>query len=117
MVVASCHKCSKHFPCVFTQIFRGEFDYGILKDGESYAHSHPSGTIVETTGNSQPGTATFGGSTTTYAYRQAPSPFDIGQAQKRTNYVFGMAGGKVYIINDQGVQAVLPKENFVNFKK
>ena len=90
----------------------------VMSDGtQSFAHSHPSGSIVETTG-SQPGTTSFGSAsmTSTWNYRQPPSPWDVEHA-RTTNYVFGMRNGIVYIYNSKGVQATMPMKNFVNFKK
>jgi RHS repeat-associated protein len=50
-------------------------------------------------------------------WSQPPSLSDINNAGNRTNYIFGRGDGKVYIYNSSGVQAVLPHDAFVNFKK
>ena len=70
-------------------------------EGETIStfHSHPSGT----SGN--------------FSFFQTPSKADINNAGNRTNYVFGRGNGKVYIYNSSGVQAVLPYDSFVNFKR
>jgi hypothetical protein len=85
-------------------------------------HSHPSGTITQTTtGNSDPfgGTTTIGGTatTTTITYRQPPSAQDVSNAGSNVRYVFGKGSGQVYIYNNQGVRATIPIDKFVNFKK
>ena len=80
-------------------------------------HSHPSGsstTINNPSSNNMGSVSSFGGSTTTRAYTQTPSPADIRNAGSHTNYVFGRSGnGNVYIYNSSGVQAVIPMKHFV----
>lgn len=68
-------------------------------------HSHPSGTkkVILGTGT---GTAQWGGT------HQAPSLQDIQSSNNRTNYVFGMRDGTIYMYNKKGVSATIPISTF-----
>ena len=85
----------------------------IYSNSESTFHSHPSGSLVEE----------FDDKTIIYYYSQAPSSCkgcDVDSNIKKgtTGYVFGRRNGTVYIYNTKtGVQATLPYERFVHFKK
>jgi RHS repeat-associated protein len=83
-----------------------------LSSGVSTFHSHPSGTITET---SYPSAGTVFGSTTTttYSFNQPPSSQDISNAGSTTNYVFGRSSGTVYIYTSSGTQATIPTRYFV----
>ncbi len=50
-------------------------------------------------------------------FNQPPSDRDINNAGGRTNYVFGMRSGLVYIYTSQGIQAIIPIKNFVDLPK
>ncbi len=80
----------------------------ITPDTKSTFHSHPSGYKTFTASDGRRMRASFA---------QSPSQPDINNAQGRTNYVFGMGSGKVYIYNSSGVQATLPINRFVNFER
>jgi RHS repeat-associated protein len=84
-------------------------------------HTHPDGTIVESsssTGNIS-GT-TIGGSITTSYFIQSPSDVDIatqaGREQRGlvtgSSYVLGTGNNTVYIYNGKGVQATFPLQIF-----
>jgi RHS repeat-associated protein len=73
-------------------------------------HSHPSGTKKVTLGTGT-GTAQWGG---TY---QAPSAQDIKSSNNRTNYVFGMRDGTIYMYNKNGVNATIPMSTFKSHEK
>jgi len=81
---------------------------GITTDGntKSIMHSHPS--YFKQEGKAPSGTIQMSGTITTIKYGQAPSDIDINNAGSRTNYVFGMRSGTVYIYNNKGVIATIP---------
>ena len=74
-------------------------------------HSHPSGTISE-----GPPANTIG-SSTNFSFIQTPSNADIQNAGTNINYVFGRGNGLVYVYDSQGVQAIIPINRFVVFKR
>jgi len=84
-------------------------------DTRTEFHSHPSGQVIDIV---RPSSSQIGEtSTTTYSFRQAPSNTDIDGAGNRTEYVFGMGNGIVYIYNGSGIQATVPMNRFVEPKK
>ena len=74
-------------------------------------HSHPSGAISE-----GPPANTIG-SSTIFSFIQTPSNADIQNAGTNINYVFGRGNGLVYVYDSQGVQAIIPINRFVVFKR
>ena len=74
-------------------------------EGVTTMHSHPSGTKRLLLGTSW-ATAMFGGD------KQAPSAQDIKVANSKTNYVFGMRDGTIYMYNKKGVIATIPLSTF-----
>lgn len=74
-------------------------------------HSHPSGTISE-----GPPANTIG-SSTNFSFIQTPSNADIQNTGTNINYVFGRGNGLVYVYDSQGVQAIIPINRFVVFKR
>ncbi len=92
------------------------FDDYQLNDKTRF-HSHPSGTIREGAGTTDPfGGSTTLGSTQTIPYSQPPSGRDIQNASSVIRYVFGKGSGIVYMYNNRGVRATLPIRNFVKFR-
>ncbi|TXF91717.1 RHS repeat-associated core domain-containing protein [Neolewinella aurantiaca] len=75
-------------------------------------HSHPSGTSSSSTPSDGMGSGSTTGTTTITPYRQPPSRRDVSNAGNQVRYVFGKGGGRVYIYNNQGVQATLPIRKF-----
>jgi RHS repeat-associated protein len=93
-----------------------------LSDGadvRSQFHSHPSGSVTEYTKKETNTVQMSGTASQTWSFTQTPSHgtgLDINpERTPRTNYVFGMSSGTVYIYNSQsGIQATLPMKKFVN---
>jgi RHS repeat-associated protein len=88
-------------------------------EGVSRFHSHPSGTVVSgsTNSNTTGAVSSFGGQTKTSSFNQFPSSRDIQNAGGSVNYVFGRGDGKVYVYTSSGVQAVIPMKQFVTPKR
>jgi hypothetical protein len=70
---------------------------------KSIMHTHPS--YYKEEGRAPSGTIQMSGTIRRSSYEQTPSDRDITNAGGRTNYVFGMRDGNVYIYNGQGIQA------------
>ncbi|MDR2224221.1 MAG: hypothetical protein LBE34_16010 [Flavobacteriaceae bacterium] len=85
-----------------------------VRNSDITFHSHPSGLIIEGSGNGQ-GT-TIGGSTTTYKWGRAPSGDDV-KGASGNEYAFSRGNGIVYIYNRNGVVATIPQDRFVTPKK
>jgi RHS repeat-associated protein len=70
-----------------------------LPVGVSTFHSHPSGSSSESSApaSGTGSTVSFGGTVTNRGYVQSPSPQDINNAGRHTNYVFGRGNNNVYI--------------------
>lgn len=89
---------------------------------QSTFHSHPSGTKeVSSTDNNSSGSSssTIGGSTTSGAFKYAPSNVggDISNSGSKVNYVLSRGNGTVYIYNNTGVIATIPQQYFVTPKQ
>lgn len=85
-------------------------------EGITRFHSHPSGTISSSESDPFGGSSTIG-IRTTKSFGQGPSKTDVQNATSTIRYVFGRGDGSVYMYNNQGVRAILPHKNFVNFKR
>ncbi len=77
-------------------------EQGAVTNVQGTFHIHPSGTIVESSGSSAPGTSTYGGTTTTYSFEQSPSNVDVSLATQGGNtsgynIVVGARNNTVYI--------------------
>jgi RHS repeat-associated protein len=80
---------------------------GTITNVQGTYHIHPAGKIVESPVSSTPGTATTGGTTTTYSFEQTPSNKDVsiatqGGNSSGYNIVVGAGNNTVYIHGSSG---------------
>jgi RHS repeat-associated protein len=98
--------------------FANSANNGALVSVAGTAHIHPKGEISVTTGpEAKPGVMVIGGTTTTttYNFKQPPSPRDIENALPgTTNIVVGARDKKVYIYGGGGTRATFPLKQFLS---